>query len=139
MALERIPTGAYEAAYPVTINGKVGYAQAVVSVDETGTAANSQTSYTLATNATLPANSGTTPVAGVRRGVYVWDAQWSGTGTLALQALGADGATWRDVATLTASGTLAGEVRMGANATVRLFNKNTGGGASFTGLSSSLS
>jgi hypothetical protein len=127
-------------------------ARAVYQVDAagnpspaTGTSTNptvtqsQQNTYVLASNATIPAASGSSPVTGVRGAVYVWDAQWAGSGTLALQALGADGLSWREVATLAGPGTFSGEVRIGANATLRLFNKNAGGGASFTSVYSSLS
>lgn len=94
----------------------------------------SQDTYTLASNATISANGNTNPVTGVKRGVYVWDAQFTGTGPLVLQSLGADGTSWRNVAQLSASGTLAGEVRIGANATLRLFSSTA-----LTAVSSSLS
>ena len=84
-----------------------------------------QNSYQLANNiASLAAQAGTTPVTGVKGGTYVWDAQFTGTGPLLLQALGSDGASWRTVATLNASGTFAGEVRIGANAQLRVFNSH---------------
>lgn len=93
-----------------------------------------QNTYTLANNVAVGANGNTTPVAGVRGGVYVWDAQWTGAATVKLQALGADGATWRDVASLAAPGTFAGEVRIGANASLRLNSS-----AAITALSATLS
>ena len=95
----------------------------------------SQVSYTLASNQTVAATSGTAPVLNVQRGNYVWDAQFTGT-SIKLQSLGADGVTWRDVATLSASGTFAGEIRFGANAQVRLYNPNA---TPDTGVYSSLS
>jgi len=94
-----------------------------------------QTSYTLASNQAVAATSGTAPVLNVLRGNYVWDAQFTGT-SIKLQSLGADGVTWRDVATLSASGTFAGEIRFGANAQVRLYNPNA---TPDTGVYSSLS
>lgn len=94
----------------------------------------SQDTYTLASNQAIAAGGNTTPVAGVKRGVYVWDAQFTGTGPLVLQSLGADGVSWRNVASLNASGTLAGEVRIGANANLRLFSSTA-----LTAVSSSLS
>lgn len=118
--------------------GREAQAMAVVSITSTGAEAG-QESYALANAVTLAAQGASAPIAGVRRGVYVWDAQWTGAGSLQLQSLGADGVTWRTVATLAAPGVLAGEVRVGANATLRLFNANAGGGASFTALSSTLS
>jgi hypothetical protein len=92
-------------------------------------------SYSLASNATITATSGTTPVTGIAKGNYVWNAVFTGT-SVKLQSLGADGATWFDVATLSASGTFAGEIRFGANSQVRLYNPN---GTSDTGVYSSIS
>lgn len=94
----------------------------------------SQDVYTLASNQAIAAAGTTTPVTGIKRNVYVWDAQFTGAGTLSLQSLGSDGATWRTVATMTSSGALAGEVRVGANASMRLQAS-----AAFTAVSSSLS
>lgn len=107
----------------------------VVSLEDSSGNASGGASYTLASNQTVAATTGTTPITGVQRGNYVWDAQFTGT-SIKLQALGADGVTWRDVATLSASGTFAGEIRFGANAQVRLYNPN---GTSDTGVYSSLS
>lgn len=89
--------------------------------------------YQLASNIALGATTGTTPTAAVDGGSYLWDAQFTGT-SITLQALGSDGATWRDVATRTTSGTTG--VVIGQNATVRLYNPNGGG---LTAVSSSLS
>lgn len=120
----------YRAGAPTDANGNAQ-----------GSAANptitlaSQTSYALATNATIAATSGTIPVTGVQRGNYVWNAVFAGT-SVKLQSLGADGVTWFDVATLSASGTFAGEIRFGANSQVRLYNPN---GTSDTGVYSSIS
>jgi len=94
-----------------------------------------QTSYTLATNATITATTGTTPVTSIAKGNYVWNAVFTGT-SVKLQSLGADGSTWFDVATLSASGIFAGEIRLGSNAQIRLYNPN---GTSDTGVYSSLS
>lgn len=91
--------------------------------------------YQLATNQTLATLTGSTPVTGVIGKVYVWDAQFTGT-SLVLQALGADNTTWRTIATLNASGTFAGEIRIGNNATIRVYNPN---GTSDTAVSSSIS
>ena len=107
----------------------------VVSLEDASGNASGGASYSLASNQTIAATSGTTPVTGVQRGNYVWDAQFAGT-SIKLQSLGSDGVTWRDVATLSASGTFAGEIRFGANAQVRLYNPN---GTSDTGVYSSLS
>lgn len=133
MALERKPTGAYDAAYPLsTPSGSTAYAQAAVLVDGSGNPTSNQT-YTLANNATIAATSGTTPVTGVQGGSYIWDVQFTGT-SVTLQALGSDGSTWRDVATRTSSGTTG--VVIGQGASVRLYNPN---GASVTGVYSNLS
>lgn len=97
-----------------------------------------QNTYTLASNvASLAAQTGTTPVTGVKSGVYVWDAQFTGTGPLVLQSLGSDGVTWRTVASLDASGASAGGIRIGANAQVRVFNNHAT--AAVTSVYSSLS
>lgn len=89
--------------------------------------------YTLASAATIAANSAGTQASKLNSGMYLWDVQFTGT-SIVLQALGADGATWRDVATRTTSGTT--EVRIGQNATVRLNNPN---GTALTAVSSNLS
>lgn len=91
--------------------------------------------YDLGSNITIPANSGTTPITGVNSGVYTLDVQFTGT-SLKLQYLGADGTTWRDAVTMNASGTYAGDIRIGANATVRLYNPN---GSAVTGVFGRLS
>ncbi len=123
---------------PVSLpDGTTAYAELVATADASGNIANS-TSYNLTGSATpvgLAATTGTTPIAGVVGGVYVWDAQFTGT-SLQLQSLGADGTTYRTVATLNAAGTFAGEVRVGRNATLRLYNPN---GTALTAVSSSLS
>ncbi|WP_257541217.1 hypothetical protein [Sphingobium sp. CFD-1] len=107
------------------------YAQQVLSGQSDGTSA----SYTLAGNQTLAATTGATPITGVRKGNYTWAAQFTGT-SVKLQALGPDGATWLDVATLSAPGIFAGEIRIGANAQLRIYNPN---GTSVSGIYSSLS
>lgn len=89
--------------------------------------------YTLASGATIAANSATAPTAKIQSAVYLWDVQFTGT-SIVLQALASDGTTWRDVATRTASGVT--EVRMGQNATIRLNNPN---GTALTAVSSNLS
>lgn len=89
--------------------------------------------YQLASNITVAANAGTTSTAAVRGGSYIFDAQFTGT-SIVLQALGADGTTYRNVATLSASGSTG--VVLGANSTVRLYNPN---GAADTGVYASLS
>lgn len=104
-----------------SIGGRSAFIQGVQMVDGSGNPT-AQIPVALASNVAIGANTGTTPVTGVRGGVYVWDAQFTGTGPLVLQALGADGITWRNVATLNASSTFSGEVRIGANATLRLFS-----------------
>lgn len=90
--------------------------------------------YQLATNQNLASGAFTTPVAGIAKGNYIWDVSFTGAGTIKLQSLGADGSTWRDVASMTAPGTFAGEIAIGGNATVRLL-----AGAAFTAVSSSIS
>lgn len=81
-------------------------------------------SVVLASNMAIAAGGNTVAVPAIARGTYVWDATFTGTGPLRLQALGSDGTTWRDIATLSATGTLAGEVRTGANATLQLASAN---------------
>lgn len=67
------------------------------------------------------ANSTTANVSGIQGGSYLWDLQVSGTSpNITLQSLGSDGATWRDVASRTTSGTTG--VVIGQGATVRLYN-----------------
>lgn len=70
---------------------------------------------------TLAATSGSTPVYNIDGGNYSWDVQFTGT-SVKLQQLGADGATWRDIATATVAGITA--VVLGQNAAVRLYNPN---------------
>jgi hypothetical protein len=89
--------------------------------------------YQLATNATIPATTGTASTTGVQGGSYLWDVQFTGT-SVVLQALGSDGTTWRNVATATTSGTVG--VVIGQNATLRLYNPN---GTADTGVYSSIS
>ena len=114
--------------------------QLIGAITGSGTTSNptitqsAQNSYPLASNQAISAGGSTTPVTNIVRGDYVWDAQFTGTGPLRLQSLGADGSTWRDVASLSASGTFAGEVRVGANAQVRLASATA-----LTAVSSSLS
>ena len=105
---------------PQRASGGLYEPQVVVSVDADGNLPG--IAYPLANNVAIGANTGTAPVARVARGVYLWDAQFAGAGPLKLQALGADGATWRDVASLNASGAFAGEIRIGAGASLRLFS-----------------
>ncbi|APX66283.1 hypothetical protein AV944_11085 [Sphingomonas sp. LK11] len=108
------------------------YIPAMQLVDGNGNATSNQT-YTLASNATITATTGTTPVTGVQGGSYIWDVQFTGT-SVTLQALGSDGVTWRDVATRTSSGTTG--VVIGQGASVRLYNPNN---AALTGVYSNLS
>jgi hypothetical protein len=89
--------------------------------------------YQLASNATIAANANTAPVVSVIGGTYLWNAQFTGT-SLVLQSLGADGVTWGNVATLSASGTTT--VLLGAYASVRLSNPN---GSALNGVYSNLS
>ena len=130
------PNVDYTLASQVTspVSAKTAFIPSYVAVTSAGSPVDTL-SYTLATNQTIAATSGTTPVTVTSRGTYVWDAQFTGT-SVVLQSLGADGVTWRDVATLSASGTYAGEIRIGSNAQVRLYNPN---GTSDTGVYSSLS
>lgn len=90
----------------------------VYMVDAVGSEAG--VGFTLASNVAIAATSGTTPVT-VGGGSYILDAQFTGT-SVKLQALGADATTWRDVATLAASGSIG--VVLGAGASVRLYNPN---------------
>lgn len=131
--------GRADAVVPILgSDGKRANALAVVHISPSGVEAGWE-SYPLVSNATLAASAQTAPVTGIRRGSYIWDAQWNGAGTLRLQVLGADGVSWRTLAELTQSGSFATPIQLGGNASVRLLNTNTGGGAAFTGLYSSIS
>lgn len=70
--------------------------------------------------AALAANERTTSKGPMPRGVFIFDAQWTGSATVTLQSLGADGVTWRDVCALTAPGTFGGEIRIGAGAVLAI-------------------
>lgn len=85
------------------------------------TAQGASKTYTLASNITVANAGASTPVAGIQGGSYIFDAQFTGT-SIKLQSLGADGATWRDVTTLNASGSVG--VVLGQGASVRLQNPN---------------
>jgi hypothetical protein len=133
MALGRKPSGAYDAAFPVSLaDGTTAYAEAHVMVDGFGNPSGGNV-YQLATNATIAATTGTASTTGVQGGSYLWDVQFTGT-SVVLQALGSDGTTWRNVATAAASGTVG--VVIGQNATLRLYNPN---GTADTGVYSSIS
>jgi len=93
-----------------------------------------QGAYSLASNISIPANNGTAAQTVNPGGAYVWDAQFTGA-SIRLQSLGSDGTTWRDTATLTASGTYGSLVAIGVGTQVRLFNPN---GAALTGVYSNL-
>lgn len=116
------------------VSGKTAFVPSFKQVNSAGVAVD-QVSYTLASNVTLAATSGSTPITGVQRGNYVWSAVFTGT-SVKLQSLAPDGTTWLDVATLSASGVFAGQVSIGANAQLRLYNPN---GTSDTGVYSSIS
>lgn len=134
MALDFLTRGAdWWAATKTSINGKVAGIPAVQIVDGAGIGTNS--TYSLASNATLPGNATTTPVTGVKGGRYIFAYQFGGTSpSLILESLGPDGATYQTVATVTAGGSQS--VEFGENSTVRLRN---GTANSITGLSASLS
>jgi len=87
-----------------------------------------------AANIPLAANARTSSQGPIGRGVYLFDAQWTGTATVTLQALGSDGVTWRDVASLSAPGTFAGEIRIGAGAVLAVKSS-----AAITALNASIS
>lgn len=91
--------------------------------------------YSLASNETIPANSAGSVVVRVQRGDYVFDAQFNGT-SLVLQSLGADGATWRNVSTLNASGTAPSRIGFGQDTQVRVYNPN---GAALTNVYGNIS
>lgn len=125
----------------VDADGHVQNAVGFIALDRLGQPLGGN-AYTLATAQNLTAQAGssaaptagsvTTPVAGLAGGSYLWDAQFTGT-SVVLQALGADGVTWRDVATRTTSGTTG--VVIGQGATVRIYNPNA---SAVTAVSSSL-
>ncbi len=127
---------------PVALpDGTTAYAEMVVPVAATGTPAAGGVSntYQLASAQTLAAGANTTPVtipAG-NSASYGWDYVFGGTSpSLKLQSLGADGTTWLDVATVTASGQQGVVIFTGSGgAQVRLLNA---GANSITGLSSRL-
>lgn len=100
--------------------------------DGAGYAGTVPKTYQLASNQTIAANSGTTPITNVQGGSYLFDVQFTGT-SVRLETLGADGTTWRPVTTSTTSGTTG--VVIGQGATVRLYNPN---GTSVTGVYANL-
>lgn len=81
------------------------------------------TPITLAANITIGAGQAGPVISGIARGVYTLDLQFTGV-SIKLQALGADGTSWRNVLTVAANGTYPGDIRIGANASIRLFNPN---------------
>lgn len=97
------------------------------SVSSTG-----DSTYQLASNQPVTSNSGSTPVTKINGGSYIFDAQFTGT-SIQLQTLGADGTTWRTLATLNSSGSTG--VVLGGNSTARLYNPN---GTNLTGVYASL-
>lgn len=104
-------------------------ARAYYQVDGAGNIPNGPA--TLAYNIAIAANAGSSPVT-ASGGSYIFDAQFTGA-SLKLQTLGADGATWRDVTTLNASGAIG--VVIGSGASVRVYNPN---GAGLTGVYATL-
>lgn len=74
----------------------------------------------MATHLALPLSVTTTAVTGVPGGRYIWtvNATAYNSATVALQALGPDGATYTSVTTKTADGSA--EVLVGNNATLKL-------------------
>lgn len=130
---------------PLGVQGQVDFTVALVgnagTPAPTGSAADpiyfnpAQNVYQLATAQSLASAATTTPVTGIIGGSYIWNTvgTYSGGSQVILQSLGSDGATWQNVATMSASGS-AGVV-IGNNASVRLL----GAVATTTALSSSLS
>jgi hypothetical protein len=114
--------------------------QVVVMADAaTGQFSGAGTTVVLANNVvSLAAGANTTPQTVTTTASYGWSYIFGGTTpSLKLQALGADGSTWQDVATVTASGAQGiGVFAGGGGASVRLFNA---GANPITGLTSSLS
>lgn len=136
MALERKPSGAYDAAYPLPVPaGGTGYASVCILVDASGApvqVGSKQETLNLINN----------NVAAQPQTAFGGDYIWSVVGTFAgasvqLQALGPDGATYQSIgAAKTAPDTTGGTgVGLGTNATVRA----TVTGGSPTGLFATLS
>ena len=108
----------------------------VYIVDGNGNIAGSST-ISLAANITLAANASTAPVkVGVSK-TYLFSYVLGGTSpSVKLQYLGADGATWIDMVTVTANGGTEVDIYAGgAGAALRLTNTT---GNSITGLSAAL-
>lgn len=114
-------------------NGRSAFIAGTMAMDASGNPASGQT-YQLASNQTIAATSGTSPVSGIQGGSYLWDVQIPANSSITLQALGSDGVTWRDVSTRTTSGTT--PVVIGQNASVRLYNP---GASAIAGVFSNLS
>lgn len=119
---------------PITLNRSL-YAAPMYLVDAAGEAGS--ITIQLATNATLAAGASTTPMTVSKTSSYGWNYILSGTSpSLKLQSLGADGTTWVDIATVTASGAQRIDIFAGSTgAQVRLFNA---GANPITALSSTL-
>lgn len=122
MALERKPTGAYDAAYPVTVpGGGVAYAPFSVSGDANGNAVVSRESLALVTNNTVaPAQSAYGGDYYIRAIATNWN-----SASVRIQFLDVDGATWTnlqnvdgtDVTPFTANRTQV--TGLGSNASIR--------------------
>lgn len=109
----------------------------VYTVDGAGNIAGPAT-FTLAlATASLAAGASTTPVVIKASKTYAFSYIFGGTSpSLKLQALGADGSTWQDIATVTATGSQTVDIFAGSGgAALRLTN---GGANPITTLSASL-
>jgi hypothetical protein len=129
MALERKPTGAYDAAYPLSIPGisGTGYAQAVVVLDASGNAApigSKQETFTLANNVSTAGDYPATP-GGSTFGqvVYGGDYVWTVLGTL-----GSGGSAQLKSVIRNANGGIVGTQNIGAAKTAADTNGGTGVG-----------
>lgn len=120
MSLERKPSGAYDAAYPLPVPaGGTGYASARILVDVSGNplqVGSKQETLTLINN-----NVASQPQTAFG-GDYIWSVVGTfGGASVQLQALGPDGASYQNIgAAKTSADTTGGTgVGLGTNAVVR--------------------
>lgn len=127
MALERKPTGAYDAAYPLsTPSGGTAYAQAAVLLDASGNAASigsKQESFTLANNVSAAGDypNGTPNNTVFGQVVYGGDYVWSVLGTI-----GSGGSVQLKSVIRNANGVVIGTQNIGAAKTAADTNGGTG-------------
>lgn len=129
MALERKPTGAYDAAYPLsTPSGSVAYANAAILLDASGSAASigsKQETFMLANNVSAAGDypNGTPNNTVFGQTVYGGDYAWTLVGTL-----GSGGSAQLKSVIRNANGVVIGTQNIGAAKTAADTNGGTGVG-----------